>query len=190
MIWAFLGAYAIGSLPTAEAVARLSGIDLRSEGSGNPGTANALRLGGAGLAATVLALDVAKGSAAVVLGRAIADDGGGLAAAFAVMVGQVLNPWYGFAGGKGLGVAAGAALALWPPGMLAVAPVVAGAARLFRAAWGALIGVTALVALSILWASQGWSTWWGVVPDDTIVWFSLAVLVVSGPKFLSEVGGR
>lgn len=190
MIWAFIGGYGLGSLPTADAVARLSGVRLRDAGSGNPGAANALRLGGLRLGVTVGALDLAKGAGAVILGRALAGDSGGLAAAFAVMVGQVLNPWYAFAGGRGLGVAGGAALAMWPPGLLVVVPIVAGAARVLRAAWGALLGIAALVGLSILWASQGWSTWWGVVPDDTLVWLALAVLVVSGPKFVSEVAGN
>lgn len=190
MIWAFFGGYLIGSLPTADAVGRLSGVRLRDEGSGNPGAANALRLGGIRLGITVLALDFAKGAGAVLLGRALAGDAGGLTATFAVMIGQVLNPWYGFAGGKGLGVAGGAASAMWPPGLLVVAPIIAGGARLFRAAWGALIGIAALLGLSVLWAARGWSTWWGVVPDDTLVWFALTVLVVSGPKLLSKVAGN
>jgi glycerol-3-phosphate acyltransferase PlsY len=189
MIWALLGGYAIGSLPTADAVARLAGVDLRGEGSGNPGTANAIRLGGVRLGVTVLALDFAKGAGAVLLGRALAGDAGGLAATFAVIAGQVLNPWYGFAGGKGLGVAGGAALAMWPPGLLVVAPIIAGGARLFRAAWGALMGIAALLGLSVLWAGRAWSTWWGVVPDDTLVWFALAVLVVCGPKFVTDIAG-
>ena len=189
MIWAFIGGYAIGSLPTANAVARLKGVNLRTEGSGNPGTANALRLGGMQLGLTVLALDLAKGVAAVVLGSALAGDAGGLAGAFTVMLGQVLTPWYRFQGGKGLAVAGGAALALWPPGLLVIAPIIAGGAKLARAAWGALLGIVALVGLSILWAGQGWGTWWGVVPDDTLVWFALAVLVVCGPKFFSEIAG-
>ena len=190
MIWAFVAGYAIGSLPTADGVARLAGVNLRTEGSGNPGTANAIRLGGIRLGATVLALDLIKGAGAVVLGRAMAGDAGGLAAAFTVMLGQVLNPWYGLRGGKGLGVAGGAAAALWPPGLLVIGPIIAGAALLFRSAWASLIGITALVALSILWASEGWSTWWGARADDTLVWFALAVLAVAGPKFLAEIPGR
>lgn len=43
--------YLIGSLPTAEWLGRLIGVDLRDEGSKNPGTNNALRLGGPALAA-------------------------------------------------------------------------------------------------------------------------------------------
>lgn len=63
--------YLVGSIPSADLAARIRGFDLRSQGSGNPGTANALRLGGRGLAATVLAMDGAKGAAATALGMAI-----------------------------------------------------------------------------------------------------------------------
>lgn len=187
MIWALAGGYLIGSLPTADALARLSGIRLREQGTGNPGAANALRLGGARLAVAVLAVDVVKGVGAVVLGRAVDGDATGLAAAIAVILGQVLNVWYGFSGGKGLGVAAGAGLALWPPGLLAVAPVFALAARLFRAAVGALIGLAVLFGLAMLWAEMGWSTWWGVSPDDTVVWFAIWVLAITSPKFVADL---
>ena len=40
---------------------QLRGIDIRSEGSGNAGATNALRTRGAGFAAGVLLIDVAKG---------------------------------------------------------------------------------------------------------------------------------
>jgi len=51
---AAIAGYALGSLPTAGALARMRGIDLRAEGSGNPGANNALRTGGLILAAGVL----------------------------------------------------------------------------------------------------------------------------------------
>src|SRR5690606_27985836 len=44
--------YLVGSAPTADWLARRRGIDLRSTGSGNPGTNNALRTGGPRLAAS------------------------------------------------------------------------------------------------------------------------------------------
>ncbi len=183
MIWAMLAGYAIGSLPTADAVARGHGIDLRTTGSGNPGTANALRAGGARLAATVLLLDLAKGAAAAVVGRVVAGDAGGAAAAVLAIYGQVANPWHGFKGGKGLAVTGGALLALWPYGALAAVPVLALAARVVGSAAGGLVGLLALGTTAVLWASNGWPTAWGIAADDTLVWFAIGVVVIIAPKF-------
>jgi hypothetical protein len=42
---AVLLGYLLGSIPTANGLARLRGVDLRKAGSGNPGVNNARRLG-------------------------------------------------------------------------------------------------------------------------------------------------
>jgi glycerol-3-phosphate acyltransferase PlsY len=186
MIWAILIGYALGTIPTADAVGRARGIDLRGEGSGNPGTANALRLGGARVAATILALDLAKGAAAAIVGRAFAGDAGGAAAAVAAIYGQVANPWHRFRGGKGLGVTGGAVLVLWPPGALIVTPVIAVAARLVGSALGGLVGLVALGSFAVLWAANHWPVAWGVTPDDVLVWFAIGAIVVTAPKFVSS----
>lgn len=186
MIWAALIGYAVGSVPSADAIARLRGIDLRHTGSGNPGTANALRIGGARTAAMVLLLDLAKGAAAGVAGRAIGGDAAGAAAAVAAIAGQVRNPWFGFRGGKGLGVTGGGALVLWPLGMAAALAPIALTAKLLGAARGAVIGLAFLGGLGVAWAAGNWPVAWGVAPDDTLVWFVIGVLAVTAPKFVGE----
>lgn len=186
MIWSALLGYLMGSLPSADAVARLRGIDLRSAGSGNPGTANALRIGGARTAALVLLLDLAKGAAAAVAGRAIAGDPAGAAAAVAAILGQVRNPWFGFRGGKGLGVTGGGALVLWPLGMAATLIPIGLAAKALGAARGAMIGLGVIGGLGVVWAAREWPVAWGVAPDDTLVWFILGVLAVTTPKFAGD----
>ncbi|MGY8866386.1 MAG: glycerol-3-phosphate acyltransferase, partial [Methylophagaceae bacterium] len=61
-IAAIVAAYLIGSLSSAIILCKLAGLpDPRSEGSGNPGATNVLRIGGKKLAATVLLIDVVKG---------------------------------------------------------------------------------------------------------------------------------
>jgi len=187
MIWSLLVGYVIGSMPTADAVGRVRGIDLRISGSGNPGTANALRLGGPGMAAAVLALDLAKGAAAALIGRKLAGDAGGVAAAVTAIWGQVANPWHGFTGGKGLGVTGGATIVLWPPAIVIVLPIIAIAARALGSAAGGLSGITTLLALSIAWAANGWPVAWGIVPDDTLVWLTIWVGVLTAPKFASAL---
>lgn len=188
MIWALLAGYLIGSLPTADLVARRSGVDLRASGSGNPGTANALRVGGRTLAVTVLVLDLVKGAAAALAGLAIDGEGAALAAAVAAVTAQVHNPWFGFRGGKGLGVTAGTALVVWPPGLLVTLPVLSLASKALRSAAGSLIGLVWFLIAAVVWAANGWSTFWGVVPDDRLVWYAIGILVITAPKFAADLG--
>jgi glycerol-3-phosphate acyltransferase PlsY len=182
--------YLIGSLPTADMIGRLRGIDLRMAGSGNPGSANALRVIGRGAAMLILVLDLAKGVAAAIFGLGITGDATGVAAAVAAVAGQVMNPWFGFRGGKGLGVTAGTALVLWPLGVGAVLPTLALGAVAYRAAVGAVAGLLALLGLSMVWASAGLTTAWGIHPDDTLVWFAIGVCVLTMPKFVGDLAGR
>jgi acyl phosphate:glycerol-3-phosphate acyltransferase len=183
VIWAMLAGYAIGSLPTADAVARGHGVDLRTTGTGNPGTANALRVGGGRLAATVLLLDLAKGAAAALIGRILAGDAGGVAGAVLAAYGQVANPWHGFRGGKGLAVTGGALLVLWPYGAAAALPALVLGASLFGSAAGGLVGLLALGGAAVLWAANGWPTAWGIAADDTLVWLAIGIVVITAPKF-------
>jgi acyl phosphate:glycerol-3-phosphate acyltransferase len=188
MIWGLLAGYLIGSLPTADLVARRSGVDLRASGSGNPGAANALRVGGRTLAVTVLVLDLLKGAAASLAGLAIDGEGAAIAAAVAAVMAQVHNPWFGFRGGKGLGVSAGTALVLWAPGLLVTLPVLALASKALRSAAGSLVGLVWFLVAAVTWAANGWSTLWGVKPDDRLVWYAIGILVITAPKFATDLG--
>ena len=67
-------AYFIGSMPFAIWIGQLFyGIDIREHGSGNAGATNALRVLGKKAGFTVLALDVLKGIASVMLARISAE---------------------------------------------------------------------------------------------------------------------
>ncbi len=190
MIWAILLGFAIGSIPSTDTIARGRGHDLRNSGTGNPGTANALRVAGRSTAAVVLAIDVAKGAVAVMAGAGLADTGGSMAAGLAAIAGQVLNPWFGFRGGKGLGVAAGVTAVAWPPGLLVVLPITALGARFLTAAGGAILGLTAYSVGTVLWAANDWPTWWGLPSDDLLVWLAIGVVALTAPKFVSDLKGR
>ena len=178
--------YLLGSLPTADWLARIAGINLRSSGTGNPGAANALGQGGRWLGVAVLLADIAKGLAAVLIGWAIAGQGAGLAAGLAAIAGQIYNPWYHFQGGKGLGVSVGATLAAWPLGLTITVPLIALLAKLLGAAWGAILALTAYLLLAIMWAALGLETLWGVPPDDRLVWFAIGLVGLTMPKFISD----
>lgn len=151
--------YVVGSLPTAGLLARWRGVDLRAQGSGNPGTANALRTSGPVLAASVLVVEAAKGYLAVAAGDWVADEAGAVAAGLGAVAGNVYNVWYRFRGGKGLAISLGVLIYLWP---VVLAPVVAviGVTVLISRSSGiaSLAAVLALVASSLLWPGMGWPT--------------------------------
>lgn len=109
--------YLVGTFPTADLIAkRVSGgmIDLRASGSGNPGGANAVKVLGKRAGYTVMAVDIAKGAAASVLGATLAGPAGAHAAGSASVVGHCLPVWNGFKGGKGVGASVGQCLATFP----------------------------------------------------------------------------
>jgi glycerol-3-phosphate acyltransferase PlsY len=190
MIWALTIGFLLGSIPSADLVGRVVGIDLRGEGSGNPGAANALRLGGRGPAAAVLALDLVKGIGATLVGAAIDGDGTAIAAGVAAVAGQIHNPWFGFEGGKGLGVAGGTAFLSFPAGLLATAALMGVAARRFGTGVGGTVGLTAFLASAITWAALDLPMGWGVATDDRLVWYAIGITVLAMPKFLAGVKAR
>lgn len=155
----FVAGYLWGGTPTADWLAGRRGLDLRASGSGNPGANNALRLGGRGLGAAILAVELAKGSSAAALGWMAAGDPGMVFAGLGAIGGNILNPYRRLRGGQGLGIATGALLAAFPvAAMLAigVAAIVVVATRSSSVA--ALAASTALVVAAV-WAPAGP---WGV----------------------------
>ena len=156
---AAVGGYLLGSIPTAGLLGRLRGVDLRSQGSGNPGTANALRTSGLWLAGAVLVVEAAKGFGAVRLGHVLADETGALAAGLAAVAGNVYNVWYRFEGGKGLGISLGVLSGLWPAVVPPVVVAIVAAMRLTRSSGiASLVAIATLVGMSFLWPATGWPT--------------------------------
>jgi acyl phosphate:glycerol-3-phosphate acyltransferase len=122
--------YLAGSVPFAYLLARRAGIDVRRAGSGNVGAANVLRTTGAWRGVIVMALDVAKGIAAVILAQQATGQGPVIAATgAAAVVGHIYPVWLRFQGGKGVAVAAGVF------GMLAPLATVAAAAVFLATVW-------------------------------------------------------
>ncbi|MDQ7072838.1 MAG: glycerol-3-phosphate 1-O-acyltransferase PlsY [Gammaproteobacteria bacterium] len=117
LIVLLVGAYLIGSLSSAIILCKLAGLpDPRSEGSGNPGATNVLRIAGKKLAATVLVLDVAKGILPVLFAKFLGLDITWVAAtALAAFLGHLYPIFFQFKGGKGVATALGGFLALSLP---------------------------------------------------------------------------
>ena len=106
--------YLIGSLDFGVIVPRAFGVDIYSQGSGNPGTSNVLRTLGKKAAGLVLLGDALKGVAAVGVADVWIGNPTAAAAGFAAVVGHIFPVWHRFKGGKGVATAIGGALWLEP----------------------------------------------------------------------------
>jgi glycerol-3-phosphate acyltransferase PlsY len=136
--------YLLGSIPFGLLLTRLAGLgDIRRIGSGNIGATNVLRTGSKGLAALTLALDVLKGSAAVLIGGMWSEEAA-LAGGAAVVVGHLYPVWLGFRGGKGVATALGVMIVVSWPVALGAALLWLATAALFR--YSSLASLVAAVA--------------------------------------------
>ena len=108
--------YLLGSLQPGLLVGRLArGIDIREYGSGKTGFTNTLRTVGLPAAIFVVAVDIGKGIAPVLIGRLFFDDPwaatfGGLGA----VLGHTWPVFAGFRGGRGVATSFGAFFAMAP----------------------------------------------------------------------------
>lgn len=117
-----IAAYLIGSIPTAVWWGkRYYGIDVREFGSGNAGATNTFRVLGKKAGIPVLAIDIVKGTIAVLLARfsAYAYDSNEfvtleLGLGIAALVGHVFPIFAGFRGGKGVATILGIVICITP----------------------------------------------------------------------------
>jgi acyl phosphate:glycerol-3-phosphate acyltransferase len=124
-IGAIMIAYLLGSIPTGYLTGKvLRGIDIREHGSRSTGATNVLRTLGKGPAAVVLAIDIAKGAAAVGFAQwltaQLSLEGSAwivALAGLAALLGHARSVWLRFSGGKSAATGLGVLLALsWPVG--------------------------------------------------------------------------
>jgi glycerol-3-phosphate acyltransferase PlsY len=141
--------YLIGSVSPGLLIGRLYGVDVRDFGSGKTGFTNTLRSVGVFPAIVVIAADIGKGSAAVLVGSQLLDQPwaaaiGGIGA----VVGHNWPVFAGFRGGRGVATAFGAFLAIDPISgliVLAAAGLVLGATR-----YMSLVSVTGVLAGAVI----------------------------------------
>lgn len=150
---ALLGAYLIGSLSSAVILCKVAGLpDPRTQGSGNPGATNVLRMGSKKLAALVLLIDVLKGVIPVLIGRMLGFDIDILALiAFFAFLGHLYPIFFEFKGGKGVATALGAFLAL--------SPALAGVALLTWILVFAISRISSLSAIAAAAMTPVYSLW-------------------------------
>jgi acyl phosphate:glycerol-3-phosphate acyltransferase len=152
---ALLG-YLIGSVPVGYIAARLAGVDIRRQGSGNIGATNVLRVLGKRFGYPVFLIDVGKGAAAVLLARHLAASSGvdqsalEIAATLAgvcAVLGHSFPLWLKFSGGKGVATSIGVLFALVPLAGLIVCGVWIVTFEIGR--YVSLASVIAVIALPI-----------------------------------------
>lgn len=138
-------AYLAGSLSSAIIICRIMGLpDPRTEGSGNPGATNVLRLGGKGAAAVTLVADVLKGFLPVLLSRLLTDTPLVPACtALAAFLGHLYPLFFRFQGGKGVATALGSTLGLAP--VVALAMIVTWLAMAITSRYSSLSALTTAV---------------------------------------------
>ena len=108
--------YLLGSISTGVILSRAFGHkDIRSQGSGNSGTTNMLRVMGKKFALLTFAGDLLKGIIAVLIGKALlGTQAGEIVGAFGAILGHNFPLYFGFKGGKGIATSFGCLLIVFP----------------------------------------------------------------------------
>ena len=180
--------YLLGSIPSGWLAGRwLAGLDIRQHGSGSTGATNVLRVVGKGPALVVFLVDVLKGTAAVLLAKAVLEPaglplaGGGwgvdawvVTAGLAALAGHIWPVWLGWKGGKAVATGLGMLLGLaWPVG-LACFGIFLAALSLSR-----IVSLSSVVAaLSLPLLMLGWFGSSGLRPAYLALAVITTVLVV------------
>lgn len=180
-IWLIYGlvSYLIGGLPTAYIAARLlKGQDIRKLGDRNVGAANVYRNIGPTAGIVVGAIDIAKGSVAVFLARALVDSTvAEMICGVAVIAGHSWPVHFRFRGGRGAATAVGVLLAMMPA--LAIPLALLAAVVLY-------LTKNAMKTLSFFLVCVPLLAWWPGQYTNSQAMFALGIpLMVGFSHFLS-----
>jgi glycerol-3-phosphate acyltransferase PlsY len=165
-----LGGYLFGSISTAILTCHLMGLpDPRSEGSGNPGATNVLRLGGKKAAFLTLSGDMLKGLVPVLIAQALhASPLIQSATALAAFLGHLYPVFFSFRGGKGVATALGVAFGLYWPVGLSVAGIWLLMAFVFR--------ISSLSALTAMLLAP--ACFWLLKPEPAFIGAMIAITLM------------
>lgn len=166
-----VGAYFLGTFPSAVWIARTKGVDITKVGSGNPGASNIARTFGTWWGVLVFVLDGLKGALPAATGTLFADRHVAWAMVAASVLGHMFPVTRRFSGGKGVATMAGASFVMEP----LVSLVLLGVWGLVRTTTGlaSLASITIVIGLPVGAAIRGVPGWELVV----IVLVGLLVLV-------------
>ena len=153
---ASLLAYLIGSISAAILVCQALGLpDPRSDGSGNPGATNVLRIGGKKPAALTLAGDLIKGLIPVAIAQMLSNDPVLIAlVGLGALLGHLYPIFFDFQGGKGVATAFGVTFGLNPVAGLIATACWGLSAYLFKRSSLAALITFSLLPLYWFWQDQ------------------------------------
>ena len=116
IILTILIGYLLGSVSTGVVLSKaFAKTDIRSQGSGNAGTTNMLRILGRKMALFTFLGDMLKGIIAVFIGKAlVGGDLGGVLGVTGAVLGHYYPLYFGFKGGKGIATSFGSLLFVFP----------------------------------------------------------------------------
>ncbi|WIV10780.1 glycerol-3-phosphate 1-O-acyltransferase PlsY [Proteiniborus sp. MB09-C3] len=144
----FIG-YGVGNFATSYILGELfKKTDIRKHGSGNAGATNALRVFGVKLAAATFVIDALKGVLAVIIGRLILGDVGGLIGGISVVVGHNWPILLKFKGGKGIASTIGVVTTI--NYQIALICIIVGLVIVIKTRYVSLGSITAISLLPIL----------------------------------------
>jgi acyl phosphate:glycerol-3-phosphate acyltransferase len=166
LAFAVAASYLIGSILGSLLIGRLTRrVDIRTLGSGNPGSTNALRTQGKLFALGVIVIDLGKGWIATGVLPALASYMTPVprqlhawlpaACGAAVMLGHVYPLWYGFRGGKAVATFMGAVLGLAPVLLIVVLATWLGVVVLSGFVGLASMAAAAALPIAVAWREGG-----------------------------------
>lgn len=137
--------YLLGNVQSAILLGRLKGIDIRTQGSGNAGTTNTVRVLGKKSGAIVLLMDIVKTLMAILISRLLFQSVAPsivvtLYAGLGVIIGHSYPVFFGFKGGKGIAATAGLIIGIGNPMVFLI----------LAALFFTCFGITKIVSLSSL----------------------------------------
>ena len=147
--------YFIGSIPSGYLIARLAGIDIRQQGSGNIGATNVTRVLGKAYGYPAFLADFSKGLCAVLLAPIIGRSCGltqspelfQIIAGACVVLGNAFPVWLRFRGGKGVATSAGMLFGLMASA--AVVCIIIWVIMFYATRYVSLASIAAAVALPV-----------------------------------------
>ena len=159
----FLGSISSGVLLSKAIMKK----DIRTQGSGNAGTTNMLRIHGKGMALVTFLCDILKGVIAVYIGKwLVGGELGGVLGVLGAVLGHNYPIFFGFKGGKGIATSFGSLLFVYPiQALLAFSVFLILVFITHYVSVGSIVAAFTLPALVIL-----------TRPFDPIIWGIMAFL--------------
>ncbi|MDO4961127.1 MAG: glycerol-3-phosphate 1-O-acyltransferase PlsY [Eubacteriales bacterium] len=178
--------FVFGSIPTGFLVARLYGQDLRTMGSGNTGSTNALRSLGKKAGAMTFAGDFFKAIIPLIITARLfgaADETRYLITMYTglgAVLGHDFSPWLHFKGGKGIASSGGVICFTDPKFFLLVLVSLFGIAGVSGyVSLGSLAAAVIYIVVQLYWIMTGASFGWGSYPQTFDPKYAPEILVIA-----------